>query len=225
MVDGGSVISFTPAISAQHRVDVVHSFLLAQLAADRKFGRHTQPLDWYAVHAHTLEIVGWVVEAHQGFTPYRPNAASFTAVRPVLETLGAICDAREQESVAAALDILSRLGERDRSAALFEKESHLGTAGNFQIVAAGEAEGDAVAKLGRFHFTTGVEVHRLLLAEFSGGTEFLRGSGILRLDNDVYGPLRDSVAAKLGRRVGDGIVPLPGAPLPGTPPLPPGPGG
>jgi len=209
-VDSGSLISFTSGVSAEHKMDVLHSVLLSQLAATRQHDRHRDAENWYTLYGTTLEQVGWGVNDQTGFSRFLPPASRFTAPSTVVELLERICSEQETMVVETALNALKQLDDRDRAALLFECESHAGGIGNFQVAAVSESDNNVIMKLGRFRFNTSAGVTRLLLVEFpSDDTEFLRGSQILQLNEAVYSRVRNAIAQKLGDRAETYIIQLP----------------
>ncbi|MEN0582623.1 MULTISPECIES: hypothetical protein [unclassified Kosakonia] len=58
-INEGIVLSFDKTLSSQQRDDVSHSLLFAQLAADKKFNRHSATQDWQESFTGVLATVGW----------------------------------------------------------------------------------------------------------------------------------------------------------------------
>ncbi|NGO07512.1 hypothetical protein G5C60_07540 [Streptomyces sp. HC44] len=201
---------FFAAVSEEHRRDVLHSVLLAQLVAGRKHGRHTDAEAWYSVYGETLERVGWVVKEHAGLGKYRPRSVPYRMSTVVQDILSPVSDERSRELTAAALKALALLPDADRASVLFEKESHADRAGNFQLIIADENDGSLAVRLGRFHFRAVQDIERLTQTDFQSRTRFWCGTQILHLNEQIYAPLRGEIAAKLGFRVDALIVPVSG---------------
>ncbi|MER5939916.1 hypothetical protein ABT121_21630 [Streptomyces sp. NPDC001928] len=207
-VDAGSLVVVTAAVSEEHRTDVVHSALLAQLVADRKHDRHRDAEAWYPVYGDTLERIGWVVKEHSGFGVHRPRRIPCPVETVVLETLEPVSDEKSGELVAAVWKSLAALPDDDRAAVIFEENGKARTAGNFQVLLVDETAGDVVVRLGRFRFRSDRDVPVLRKAKFSARSTVQRGTQILHLNEQVYAPLRDDITAKLASRVDAFVRPV-----------------
>lgn len=175
-VDAGSLVSFVRGVPLQHKEDVVNSVLLAQLAANRKFNREKQVLDWYEFYGTVLEGVGWVIPAFD-FRDRSDLGVEFTADKVILKLIEAIGTGNDVAIVAAAIASLQSLGGDDPAVKLFETQSHTDRAGAFQIGAAAESDGVVVLKLALTYFETNETVVRVLWFRFkSAQTKFYRGT-------------------------------------------------
>ncbi|QES43153.1 hypothetical protein DEJ49_21120 [Streptomyces venezuelae] len=219
VVDCGSLVVLAAGLSGRHRQDVLYSFLLAQLVADRKYKRHADPMRWYMSYGETLERIGWVVEEHEGFSRHRSDEVPYRVDSLIRETLARVADERISNAAVAAVRTLAAADPVDRAAELFEQQTHFGRAGNFQVGVAEEVGGGGggggvvVVRVGRVWFRAvddATELVRLLHAEFRAADEVVRGAQVLHLNEDVHGPLRDEIAEKLGARVEVLIAPVGG---------------
>ncbi|MFC5213167.1 hypothetical protein [Streptomyces coerulescens] len=208
VVDAGSLVVLTAAVSEEHRADVLHSVLLAQLVADRKHDRHMDAASWYPVYGETLEKIGWVVEESSGFDVYRSRGNPSPVETVVLDTLGPVSDEKSRELVTVQWTSLAALADDDPAAVVFEEHGKTRTAGNFQVLLVSDTVGGVVVRLGRFRFRSDREVPALRKARLSTRSTVQRGSQVLHLNEQVYAPLRDDITAKLGSRVDAFVRPV-----------------
>ncbi len=66
---GHGVVSFLGDLSSRHREAVTNSFLLAQLAADKKTSKEEDLDQWYLAYFETLTKVGWIIQ-EKDFSEY-----------------------------------------------------------------------------------------------------------------------------------------------------------
>jgi hypothetical protein len=62
-VAAASVVSFADGVTGQQKEDLLNSTLLAQLAANHRFDREKDTLNWYEAYRTVLRGVGWRSEA------------------------------------------------------------------------------------------------------------------------------------------------------------------
>ncbi|MFJ2773563.1 hypothetical protein [Streptomyces sp. NPDC087300] len=211
-VDGGALLAFGPGVSAQHRTDASYALLLAQLVANRKFNRFAATEHWYGVFGETLQSLGWIVKDHEGFVRHRPRAFPYRIDSLVLAALRPpLVDDAGSNVLSDALKALAGLPDGERAVELFDEYGQFEESGNFQVALVEEADALVAVRLGRFRFRVADEETargRLPRTDFHAGDVFHRGAQTLHLNEEVYGPLRDDIAAKLGDRVGVLIAPV-----------------
>jgi hypothetical protein len=61
-VVAASVVAFSDGIFGQQKEDLLNSTLLAQLAANKKYDRERDTLNWYTFYRSVLEQLGWIIE-------------------------------------------------------------------------------------------------------------------------------------------------------------------
>lgn len=213
VVDCGGLVALAGGVSEQHRKDVLFSVLLAQLVANKKYARHADAVRWYESYGETLERVGWIVKEHEGFARQHPRKVPYRVGPLALGILGRVSGDAAVNLARAALRALTELDPADRAAELFEDQAHFGRAGNFQLAVVEEADGLVGVRLGRYRFRVvdeATEVGRLLHTDFRAADEFVGGAQVLHLNEDVYGPLRDGIAEKLGARAEVLVAPVGG---------------
>ena len=197
-VNGGSLTSFVSDLTAQHQSDVLNSTLLAQLAANKKFDREEQTVEWYKFYRNVLENVGWVIQAFD-FTKFKASGATFTVDKVVLDLLASIASENEMEVVHETLHAFEALADEDNRLRIFDDQSHSLDKGNFQIAVASESGGVVAMKMAAFHFTTSQHVTRVLWFGFSSSkTDLYHGAQQISLNEEIYGQVRSPVVDKLG---------------------------
>lgn len=207
-VDGGSVVAFVAEVSGQNREDVLNSTLLAQLAADKKFNRETQVMDWYGFYTNVLGKLGWT---QQGFNwkKYEATQMSFTMDKVVLDIAKAALTGQELLVIAAALDAMSKLPEQDGKLRLFNHSASSDTEGNFQISVCTETNGAVAMKTMAFFYNSEQQSTDVLFFNFSSkSTNLQQSTNIQTLSPSVYGQVRNSVLEKLGKNAQDFVLEL-----------------
>ena len=68
-VAAASVVSFADGVTGQQKEDLLNSTLLAQLAANHRFDREKDTLNWYEAYRTVLRGVGWRSETGSARTP------------------------------------------------------------------------------------------------------------------------------------------------------------
>ena len=200
-VNAGSVVSFVSGVSSRSQTDVLNTTLLAQLAANKKFDRETDTVNWYKFYRSVLENVGWVLQDFD-FTEYSTSGNVFTMDQAVLSILAAVAAQNEFLVIKAAIDAAKGLADKnDGRIALFDAASSRGTKGAFQLGVATETNCVVAMKLGVFYFTTGTAITKVLWFKFSSKQSSLyQSSQSVTLDSGVYANVRSDVEQKLGDR-------------------------
>jgi hypothetical protein len=194
----GEVVSFAAGLSLQHRSDVMNSFLLAQLAATKKYNRETQTIEWYGLYHEVLEKVGWVMQAFD-FTKFSATGGSATVDSVVLTILGALATGNQLALVRTTINALQGKASESKAVKLFETASHTMDKGNFQLGIAVDDGGIVATKLGVFYFHSSQTVTRLFGWTFADSdTSFYQGAETVTLNEDVYGQVRQQIIEKLG---------------------------
>lgn len=197
-VAGGSLVSFVAGVPEQNQRDVLNSTLLAQLAADKRFGREANPGDWYRFYVDVLGKSGWGVQGFD-FQAYTSKKPSFTADEVVLEIAAATLTGNELAVITATLDALKKLPKEDGRLQLFDHSSRRERQGNFQIIVCNESDGDVAMKNMAFTFSSDENVTSVLFFTFaSASTRFRQAAQAQRLNQRLYASVRQSVLEKLG---------------------------
>ena len=197
-INNGSLVSFVTNVSTQHKKDVLNSTLLAQLAADKKFGRGSNIMRWYGYYFEVLKNIGWGVQGRSEIL-YQAGKSTFTLNDAILQILGAIMSQNEVLVLQRTLEHLKNLADQDKRIILFEQALQGSEFGNFQICTATEAKDSLAIKLNAFYFKSEKPVKRILWVDFSSSALSLRYMiNEATLHVDYYSTVRDTVEEKLG---------------------------
>jgi hypothetical protein len=200
-IDGNLVHTFVDGIRGQHLFDCLNATLLAQLAANFKFDRNTEPVPWTKYYGNVLENVGWVVPQFD-FRKLTSSGARFSLNGAVVKLLTSILSGDQIDLVKNAMASLEELHGDDRRLTIFRKNSTNGNNGNFQITGVGEsARGILQLATSAFSFHSDESVTDVLWFRFNSGSttvEAVRTTFVL--NDQVYDRLRDAVIDKLGNR-------------------------
>lgn len=207
-VAGGSLVSFGAGVPEQNQRDVLNSTLLAQLAANKRFGREAKPVDWYRFYVDVLGKLGWSVPGFD-FQAYTSEKLSFTADEVVLEIAAAELTGNELAIITATLDALKKLPKEDGRLQLFDRSSRRERQGNFQISVCNEQDGVVAMKNMAFTFSSDENVTSVLSFTFaSASTRFRQAAQAQRLNQVLYASVRQSVLEKLGHNAWASIADL-----------------
>jgi hypothetical protein len=208
-VDGNIIGTFVDGITGQHLYDVLNSALLAQLAANVKFDRESDPISWTKFYTRVLENVGWVVPEYS-FFGLRSNEARFSMDAALIKVITAIMTPRQVDLVKDAVEALQALRPDDRRLTIFRRNSVEQKAGNFQVDSVGESANHIVSmKLCAFHFKTDETVTDVLWWRFKSSSTTLNATRTtLVLNDQVHDRLRQPILDKLGNRGKDFIAGL-----------------
>jgi hypothetical protein len=86
-VAAASVVSFADGVTGQQKEDLLNSTLLEQLAANHRFDREKDTLNWYEAYRTVLRGVGWRSETGSARTPLdraAPTGPIGLASRPIM---------------------------------------------------------------------------------------------------------------------------------------------
>jgi len=200
-VDGNLIHTFVDGIKGQHLFDTLNATLLAQLAANFKYNRRTDPVNWTEFYGGVLENIGWLVPRWD-FREVTTHATQFTLDSAIIKILTSILTADQIDLVKNALASLQELNKDDRRLTIWRQNSASSSAGTFQITGVGEsAAGILQMGLSAMHFNTDESVTDVFVFRFSRGSTNIRATrSTLVLNDQVYDRLRDAVIDKLGNR-------------------------
>lgn len=200
-VDGNIIASFIDGVTGQQKIDVLNSCLLAQLAANARFRRDTQPVEWSNYYGTVLMNLAWVVPSFK-FTSLRTSAQRFTIDKVILKLVQSFLSPGEIDTLTATMDAMKALEGDDRRFVIFERNARGQSAGNFQVDSVGaSADGTLSLKLGAYAFDTNTRVTNVLWFSFSGNNTSLKAAkSTFVLNEQVFARIRAAIETKLGDR-------------------------
>lgn len=205
-VNKGSLTCFVEGVSPQNKSDVLNSTLLAQLAADKKYNRETDVMNWYKYYSEILSNVGWVVSGYN-WEEKKASSMSFTMDKAVLEIAAAALTGPEGAVVAATLSALKNLPEKDNRLVLFNHASSSDKAGNFQISTCVEENGTVAMRTMAFYYNSSTSNTDVLFFSYnSASTELTQSTQDQALNSDVYASVRSTIITKLGNNAKNFIL-------------------
>lgn len=200
-VDGNMVVSFVDGVTGQAKHDVLNCGLLAQLAANAKFDREEDPVNWTRFYARVLENIGWVVP-QMDFRRLQSSQSRFTMDSAIIKVIAGLLTGNQLEVMQASIEALKNLNDGDRRAVIFSRNSVNLNQGNFQIDNVGVSPAGVLSmRLSAFGFKTNEQVTKVLFFSFPGGSTDIRATRTtLVLNEQVHDRLRDPILQKLGDR-------------------------
>ena len=197
-INNGSLVSFVADVSPQHKKDVLHSTLLAQLAADKKYGRGSDIMRWYNYYFEILKNIGWVIQGRSELL-FQANTATFTLNSAILEVLSAILSQNELLILKKTIEGIKNLAAQDKRIILFEQALQGAEFSNFQICTATETQSAVALKLNAFYFKSAKPTKRILWFDYTSSTVSLKYTiNEATLHTEYYTNIRDAVENKLG---------------------------
>jgi hypothetical protein len=200
-VDGNIVASFVDGVTGQQKIDVLNACLLAQLAANARFNRTSQPVEWSNQYGTVLMNIAWVVPTFH-FRSLRTSAQRFTIDQVILKLVQSLLSPDQISKLTATMDAMKALEGNDRRFVIFQRNSTSQSDGNFQFNSVGSsADGTLSMKFNAYAFDTNTTVTNVLWFSFSGNSTSLKVSdSTFVLNEQVYARLRDPIVNKLGNR-------------------------
>jgi hypothetical protein len=205
-VDGNIVAAFVDGVTGQQKNDVLNACLLAQLAANAKFHRMQQPVEWSNAYGTILMNIAWVVPSFS-FRNLSTSAHRFTIDQVILKLVRSFLTEDQISNLTAVMDAMKALESEDRRFVIFERNAKSQSDGNFQFNSVGVSSGGTLSmKFNAYAFDTNTNVTNILWFSFSGNSTKLKVSqSTFVLNEQVYARIRDAVVNKLGNRAIDYI--------------------
>ena len=194
----GSLTSFVADLSGQQKEDVLHSSLLAQLAANKKHDRFKDTENWYKFYTDVMGHVGWVMQGFN-FSEYTSHQAEFKISQVTLELLSGLIggDAALMAVVKGTLDSLAKSAD---GITLFGSTSSSSKQGNFQVVPCTVDKSNQVnvAFLGSYFEASEVAHNYFFVTMKKQDVHLFKATQVFTLDGEIYDQVRDAVLEKLG---------------------------
>jgi hypothetical protein len=205
-VDGNVVQAYVDGVTGLQKNDVLNSCLLAQLAANARFDRFLQPVEWSQAYGTVLMNLAWVVPT-LSFRNLRTSAQRFTIDQVILKLVQNFLTQDQISNLTLVMEAMKSLEAEDRRFVIFERNANRQSDGNFQVNSVGtSADGTLSMKFNAYAFDTNTTVTNVLWFSFSGNSTALKVSqSTFVLNEQVYVRIRDAVVDKLGARALDYI--------------------
>lgn len=196
----GTILALEDGLSDQHKADVVYSTLLAQRAASKKYDRIEKPDDWFGMFKQIMQTVGWVLQDFT-FEPFKASKSTFQLSPDVLQSVLAAATQSHLEFAVSASKSLEALSDVDERVLLFEAVTHSKKKGTGQIGVAYIQSDEVVMHLGSFEYTTDSDITRSLSFAFdSTHSTCTVAQQKMKLNEDVFGRIREEIVTKLGNQ-------------------------
>lgn len=198
-VVGGGVTAFTEDVKGAAKQDILDATLFAQLAADRKYDRERDTMNWYGYYRYILGNIGFVIQSFS-FQQYQATGGTLSMEKVVIEILAAIATEGQSLVIQQTLNALKGLSSADDRIVLFSQQCSSSNTGSFQIYPVVQSpSGDVSMALGAFYFTAGHHQVRFLFFDWSSTTtRIYQGAQNTVLNQNVYSKVRSDISAKLG---------------------------
>ena len=158
-----SLVSFVSEVSEQRRQDVLHSVLLAQLAANKKFPEEDQIKEWYDEFVNVLSNIGWAFQS-ASFTPFTSEGTTIEVDKAIIDLVAAaVGGSALVPLVTKTLDAIKGLSDTSGKFIAFEKNTHTATKGAFQIGVAKEVNNRVALQVVTFLITSSYTIKHFVL--------------------------------------------------------------
>lgn len=198
---GSQIVSFDQDVTADRRKAALHSALLAQLAATKKFPFHEDPdtaKAWHATYVSTLTSVGWVLQG--GEVAQNSSGQTNVAVdKVILDIVGSLLPGGTAlVMVKRVIDALMKLNDNDPLITLYASRTIAQNSVDFAMsLASGAGTGFLVNAL---EYALDVEVthNQALFFKWDSTNASLSSRRFdLSLDDEIYSTVEAAIADKL----------------------------
>lgn len=192
-INDGALLSFDATVPEQSIEDVTNSVLFCQLAADKKAGGKTQPIDWVKAFEDTLSVLGWVRTSSTSEKMNLPAPVDWPQL--VLSKM----PASDVALVADSIDACRALPDLSKAMRIWNGAIHGPSVVLFLIGTTTYAGGDPALSL----VLVGFKSNMLDPGFLSWTLDFsiTLGSSSWTLNESVYSQVRNTIIEKLGDRI------------------------
>ena len=187
-INVGCLCAFAEDLTVQNKEDVVHSILLAQLAANKKCKRFEDPINWYKSYIEILGGIGWILPSFDS-SEFKPKSP-INWEEIVLNSIGSGDTRTLAES---AIDAAKSLKSNSKGMEIWRENSSSDCKTNFQVMTVMLVNGDVVAFMSGIHFQSPNYQDKFL----SWTTNISISAYKLEFNKEVYSKIRQKVIDKL----------------------------
>ncbi|KAH9902488.1 hypothetical protein C8Q73DRAFT_7526 [Cubamyces lactineus] len=195
-VVAGSALYFPSDVPGQFKSDIINSTLFAQLAADSKYDRWDDAVNWYNDYKAVLDMLGW--DTHNFQMIEIGDVGHYGSMARVVSQLSASFLSGEQLGQLSSM--INALKETRNEAAenTFNNQSRRLNAANFQIGVVRILDGNRTMAIQQYVELSSQEIDRVLFDAFGDAKVKLQGGNqTMLLNEQIYAQIREAVLAKL----------------------------
>jgi len=207
----GCLCCFGDGLTAQRKMDVTNSILLAQLAANKAFDRFQKPVDWYNSHSEILSNIGWNIPA-TSFAPFASTTVDIANMdQAVVLIAKGLATADEVAVLAAAVNAAKSRPtdsseESARAVRIWNANSSNGSDANFQIMLVTSTGGSVTGLVIGYAFRATLSQIRFL--SWGANPEIRHGVAKIELNSSIYDPIREQIVSKLAGKASTFVAAL-----------------
>ncbi|KAI0325085.1 hypothetical protein GY45DRAFT_1375017 [Cubamyces sp. BRFM 1775] len=203
-VVAGSAFYFVQNVTQLMKADVINSTLLAQLAANKKYDRQANKLQWYGYYTQVLGQLGWVV---QEFALTEVNVAAYSSMdQLILKYCGTFLAGDQLAQFTSMIDTLKDT-KNTKAETIFNEQSKVSSSASFQLGLTYAKGANPYVSIAGFACTSSKDIDRVLFDPITGNkTTFHAGYQTMFLDENLYSQVRQSVLEKLSTKPVDKLV-------------------
>lgn len=199
MVVGADIVSFVSGTDTSFRTAIMHSALLAQLAANRKVRSRNEIQKWYEAYFEVLLKLGWAIQ-DRGFSEHHEAGDEFEAHQAIL-SVAASAFGPTSTALAVVKSTLDSMKAMAKGSwmTIFQNESQAAKAARFQVTVVEPAKsGGAAVSLMAFELAAKVRLTQVLFFKFrSVDVKLLHSSGRVTIDANLLTAVAPAIANKV----------------------------